>query len=183
MSETSGQEPRESEVSTSHPKRNVDWGTGFALYCQGQTAGFIGRAIGVRREAVQRHIRDDGWKIKREQAREIVAHAPKASGPADPNEVVVRQLDDAASVAIELITKRLADMNADNAGGADLIQKLTYALARAGQLRRQSRGMSPSEGFAPKQDNRLEIVVRRLPATRAEFDAMKTPDVSAEVPA
>lgn len=163
------------KVNRPSSKREIDWDTGFALYCQGRTAGFIGKAIGVRRESVQRHIADDGWKTKRDKARTISdAHgAPLQLKDIVANEVVARELDAAASELISLVRLQVERCRELPIVGADTLQKLTYALARAGQLRRQSRGMAPLEGFAPKQDNRLELVIRRLPATKAEYDASK----------
>lgn len=181
MSETSGQEPRESSTERPHSKRHIDWDAGEALYLLGKTAGFIASAIGVRRESVQHRIRQFGWKDKRARARLLSSQSDSKKDP-EPNEVVALDLDRAASNIIALVEQRITDLVASGGGGADQIQKLTYALARAGQLRRQSRGMGPTEGFRPRQDNRLELIIRRLPATKEEYDAQKATR-SQEVPA
>lgn len=178
MAETGGQAPHESGDEDLKPKtsarRVVDWDTGFVLYCQDHNATEIGRAIGVARESVQRHIKIDGWKAKRDLARGASQHvrAKVDKQPPIANEIVALEADRAASLAIEIIETRLTELKDAKAGGADQLQKLTYALARATQMRRQSRGMAANEGFAPREDRKLEVVIRRLPATRAEYDAL-----------
>lgn len=152
--------------------RGVDWLGARTMFLDGSSIASIARTLGVRRELVSRRCSADGWRTQRdnictETARRI------ADETVSTNTEILRRHDRVGDKILTVAEQRIDAMaRGEVPFDSEELRDVSSTVARGAALQRAARGLGPADGMASDADRRLEVIIRRLPDTREEYEAL-----------
>ena len=172
-------------VRKSGGAKGIDWERARLLYAQGWNPTRVAAEVGCRREEVSRRCSREEWVVDRTAVRTATTQRV-VSALADNSKQFLVDTDDMAGLGMEALRLLFADelkraRKARDSKAGMRLKLLSEALLGLQRVRRSARGMSATEGMGTSaEDRRLEVVIRTLPRTKLEYDAMMAAERATE---